>query len=187
MDSNLFSGSHISPEKLKSVDFVSSFNPLLLSRSPQTQMCDILAELKTEMSDWISQFWICQSWGQKIKLSVYMYGFLNFQLYSFQFWEEKNELSDKISQVWFFNAKFIISDRSFTPFIDAVLHCHLFLLRECWPKVSYYIVSLFIRTTFITWSKTNQFQIVLNMNMNSLYSSSQYLHLVKSNSIALLV
>ena len=38
----------------------------------------------------------------------------------------------------------------FTPIIDAALHCHLFLLRECWPKVSYYIVSLFIRTTFIT-------------------------------------
>ena len=38
----------------------------------------------------------------------------------------------------------------FTPTIDAALHCHLFLLRECWPKVSYYIVSLFIRSTFIT-------------------------------------
>ena len=51
LDSNNFSGSDISPEKLKTVDFVSSFNPLLLSRSPQTQMCDILAELKTKLSD----------------------------------------------------------------------------------------------------------------------------------------
>ena len=34
LDSNNFSGSHVSPEKLKSVDFVSSFNPLLLSRLP---------------------------------------------------------------------------------------------------------------------------------------------------------
>ena len=34
LDSNNFSGSDISPEKLKTVDFVSSFNPQLLSRFP---------------------------------------------------------------------------------------------------------------------------------------------------------
>lgn len=92
LDSNNFSVSDISPEKLKTVDFVSSFIPQLLSRLPSNTD----AELKTKLSDWTSQFWIFQFWGQKIKLSVYMSGFLNFQLYSFQ-WEEKNELSDKIS------------------------------------------------------------------------------------------
>ena len=92
LDSNNFSVSDISPEKLKTVDFVSSFIPQLLSRLPSNTD----AELKTKLSDWTSQFWIFQFWGQKIKLSVYMSGFLNFQLYSFQ-WKEKNELSDKIS------------------------------------------------------------------------------------------
>ena len=28
-----------------------------------------------------------------------------------------------------------MSHEIFTPTIDAALHCHLFLLRECWPKV----------------------------------------------------
>ena len=78
LDSNNFSVSDISPEKLKTVDFVSSFIPQLLSRLPSNTD----AELKTKLSDWTSQFWIFQFWGQKIKLSVYMSGFLNFQLYS---------------------------------------------------------------------------------------------------------
>ena len=50
-----------------------------------------------------------------------------------------------------------MSHEIFTPIIDAALHCQLFLLREFWPKVSYYIVSLFIRSTFITLIQNKPF------------------------------